>query len=638
MAYEIRFYTNWYSKNNSGQIFIDELDGTDPSTYLKLMPDGVEINYSMNDWNDPIVKLNATLSLMNDYDDFYEIMPLLMNTEKQYKVRITNDDGTNLFEGFMDTANTNEKYRKKTPFKITASNYLSKLTNVNATIVDTIQQRSLIDIFLGSLELTGKEDNVRVNCTLHPETVANGAGQTCFNRVGIDTEVFWKNNIERENALNTITQILEPFDSYLYWYDGKWYLERYEDIFTKPQEYVEYAWDTSYGYTDAGTDVSTNDSSVNIQSLCFVEDYPTIGFIPGVNAIEVKHEGKPYKNLTVPPIYSIDLSTGLVASVMYPPVRTWQFSSGVLSWSYRDTYATVKNANIRAGWNDFDDDAAATRFKFTIDPSSATTLKIQWKFIPPDLIGSTPGYNFDYKLRWFVRDEPGGYYIMKDEGVGNWYRGSSSIPSAYQTIDVTDLSSDQVAGEVSVSINMADPSIGKTGDDTMIFGLGGSYYATKGNDPTTELLAEGFGDVFISATQSLQDNLTTGLANNGFLNKRTLEVKVYDIDNLNYRNGLFIGTDFDARTDYWTDDELAFYPITDRLIANKMQLFNRTRQKLTGTIRSTTHLRPMGLYYDSSQGYKQFILGSYKYTPTRDEYECEWLEYDNETITNITYI
>jgi len=642
MAYNIKYYYPWKSDNNEGWLYIDELDGTDPSSLLTLMPDGMEITYSFDDWNEPIVRMNCTLSIMNDKDDFYELMDLLNNVEKQYRVRILNtDDSINLFEGYLDTRTATEKYKRKRAIKVTASNYVSKLQYSTPSIVETIQQESLINIMSETLKLTGKEDNIRAGITMYPKDVANGAGQTCFNRVGLDTEVFWKDNIQRNNGLEILDEILKPFDSYLYWFDGKWYMVRYEDIYTYPQEYVEYAYDTSYGYTDSGTDVSTNDVSTNIQDLCFLEDYPTLSFIPGVNKIDVKHIGVPYKNLTVPPHYTSDLSTGLVLQVMYPPIRTWSFSKPDPNpiWIYYDTYATVANANFRLGYVDFDNEGAATRFKLTVDPSSRTSLKINWKFIPPDTIGGLPGYNYDYKLRWFLRDPPAGIYIMKDEAIGNWYRDSVSFSSAIQNVDVTDLSSDNPVSDISITIDLGDPSIGIPNDtDTdMVFGIGCSYYATKGNDPTTELLIEGFGDVFISATQSFQDNLTTGEVNNGFLNKRSLETKIYDIDNLNYRNGLFIGTAWDARTSLWTDDGLSFYPLTDRMVANKFQLFYRTRQKLAGTIKSATHLKPFAMYYDSSQGYKEFILTGYQYKPTKDEYVCEWLEYDNTTTTNINY-
>lgn len=78
-----------------------------------------------------------------------------------------------------------------------------------------------------------------------------------------------------------------------------------------------------------------------------------------------------------------------------------------------------------------------------------------------------------------------------------------------------------------------------------------------------------------------------------------------------------------------------FLPLTDRLIKNKFQLYNRSRQKIVSNIKSETHLTPFQMFTDSKQGGKKFVLGGFQYKPCSDMYSIELYEYDNTTIINI---
>jgi len=641
MAYEIKYYAPWiavnaYGTTNSGHVYIDELDGTDPSSQITLLPDGVEIDYTFEDWNKPIVKLNASLQILNDKADFFELTDLLTNTERQYRVRIVNEDSSILlFNGFLNTATISQKYKKNTPIKLTASNYVAKLKDLTPESVQTIQKKSCIDLISESLRLTGKEDNIRVNMSLYPEGEAPTGAQTALNIVGAYTEVFWKNNIERDGGLDIIEKLCVPMDLYTYWFEGHWYIVRYDDMYNKPQEYVEYEWDVSYGYSDTGTDVSTNDSSINIRDLCFIGGEPTISFIPGLNKNELKLVGLPFKNLVNTLIVGNATENSLVSSVQYPDFKQWQLYNGCVWWD-ASSYSTIKNATGRSAFTDPDINGCATRFQVTVEPGAGTTLKIEWKWVPPT-IGGSPGWNFDYTIRWFLRDPPGGTYIMND---GNrWYRDTESFADAVQELSVSGNDVDQNSGvaDLSLTIDLSDPSVGISGDNDLIFGLIIPWYANIGDTPGTDLLAELYGDFTISATQQLQNNLITGTLNNGFLNKKTTTIDIYDIASLIYANGFFTGDDeYNERTVNWTTDDLAFYPLTDLLISSKSELFYLTRQKLSGTLKTSSHLRPFSNYYDASQGYKQFVLTSYNHNIMKDEYKCEWLEY-NTDLVNINY-
>ena len=90
------------------------------------------------------------------------------------------------------------------------------------------------------------------------------------------------------------------------------------------------------------------------------------------------------------------------------------------------------------------------------------------------------------------------------------------------------------------------------------------------------------------------------------------------------------------------NDPGEYLPIVDYILKNKFQLYNRSRQKITGQAKGTTRLRPFQLFADSKQETsgtdKPFVLGGFRYNLCRDMYEVELFEYDNTTDINLVNI
>jgi len=86
-----------------------------------------------------------------------------------------------------------------------------------------------------------------------------------------------------------------------------------------------------------------------------------------------------------------------------------------------------------------------------------------------------------------------------------------------------------------------------------------------------------------------------------------------------------------------------FFPITHRLLINKFQLRKACCQKLSGSVRNTSFLKPFMLFEDSkqtdSEGDKKFVLTAYSYRPMSQIYEDISLsEYDNTTDMTINIV
>jgi hypothetical protein len=82
---------------------------------------------------------------------------------------------------------------------------------------------------------------------------------------------------------------------------------------------------------------------------------------------------------------------------------------------------------------------------------------------------------------------------------------------------------------------------------------------------------------------------------------------------------------------------LDYVPLTDHLMRNKFQLFNRNRQKLVGDVRRIPPLRITQPFVDSKTGLT-FMLMSYTFKPISDTYTVNLYEYDNTVDITLTII
>jgi len=79
--------------------------------------------------------------------------------------------------------------------------------------------------------------------------------------------------------------------------------------------------------------------------------------------------------------------------------------------------------------------------------------------------------------------------------------------------------------------------------------------------------------------------------------------------------------------------DATFVPLVDIILKNKFKLYNRSRQKVTATIKSKNKIKPFQLFEDAMQpdGTVRFVMGGIRYCLTNDSYTVELFEYDNTT-------
>lgn len=668
MAYNLRYYVPWSSKETQGYVYIYQFDGTDPSIKLTLLEDGITINTTFNDWNEPILQQNAQVTILNDKNDFFELLPLLEAEEGEYKIKIVETDPSRhtYFEGYLNSDVIEQTYLKNAPIRLVASNYISKLKDVTPARIENLQISSLIDTVSDTLKLIGDDSSIFVNISLCPSMASNqkNANNTIMNLCSLNDELFWKDNVGRDSGLEILNKILKPFDSYLYWWDGNYYIERYDDLWTYPQTFVKYRTDVSYGYSSYGTGVNRTDVSQNIFSIDHIERGQTISFIPGLNKIEISLNPANLNSMVRnwwDPV--VDSSSETQLPQPYGSWLAWSEyvggKAGTMRYQNLGQYKTINNSLVRIGYP-IDDGplndqypythGLSSSFRMTVPDASSgdTTLNLTWKWTPystkGDAMSSSLKYRTGFLLEIRNHESTGGLYLkyLPDENV--WTTTSSrALNQGFNPtyVDGSTMESPFI-NEMSISIPMLDISTAAftslEGDYTMVFTIGPTKSSANGIT-YDGVYSEVVGDVNVSVSQPSDANLITGTVSNKFLNKKNISLDLYGVDNFNQKNGIWTlgGSAQRHVTGLWYDRSLTYHTLEEKLMISKWKLYQKTRQTITSTIKTTNFLKPFSAWYDEFQPTKKYVLVGYNFIPTHFEYQCVWNEFGTDTSVNLKY-
>ena len=340
MAYASKYYLDQYS-NQGVHYYINLLKDGFVGTSTKLKLGSISIDYDLAGWGENVMTLVTKLVILNDASNWYAYEDLFTLEDKEFKMVIDasyGNENITLFDGWINSAPVVQKYLNNSFINITGSNFISKMDKLSPPILDITDashndSRSFIDLINASLQLTGKIDDILVNCSLEP-SVGISSTTTAFNKCSVDPQIFYVDNTNRESGLDIINDILLPFNSYLYWWNGDWYVERYRDLFTLDgsKNYVRYSYptqDVSFWYDSTGVAVEAYEPSINLPistcdtSILFTSSSQTISMIPGLEFIEIDLLEEPVLNLTQNDFLRID-GTDDTPQIMYPTYRGWQ--------------------------------------------------------------------------------------------------------------------------------------------------------------------------------------------------------------------------------------------------------------------------------------------------------------------------
>lgn len=668
MVYNTKYIIPFYSRNNTGYVYIKKLDYVGDTYILKLEKDGLLYNVKFDGYFNPIIKQSVYINIRNDADDFFDYKDLTETSEKLFQVIIQitniNDGSITLFDGYLNSDIIEQEYKEYSNISFYASNYISKLDYTSPDRIETIEKTSLINLINDSLKQTGKNDHIRINNTLYPSGITYYNTTSIFNLSGIDNEIFWDNNVERYKSKDIIETILKPIDSYIYWWNGYWYIERYRDLYKTTKLMQQYQSTVNYNYGDGTTAFNFYSNTKDIKNLTFIGTNITRQNIPGFNKFIVNLNEKEYLNLTINDFSDATTTSDIQVN---PDRRKWltkthtDFQYLYLGDSKYSLSNTVARSFTYSNIDEYYDlstleywNGISTKFSVTNDGID-TVLEIKWTNIlsdyyftrdadpAPQPIDDHIFYNF-----FSLRIAGTNYYLIKHPETKKWVRFTSSTDQmgcGFTTFNASGVYDEENnifklensltiplseivgvdAGDMDLILNIGKPIAQRDGDDKYIYIANPNHY-------------EYVGDVIISASSAIQDNQIEYNPDANTLLNKNVSVDIYDIENLNYKNGLFTGSGYLNRTNYWLEygGDSTSLSLVDWLATSKLQLYYKNRKKISGDIYYDGILKPLEIFYDSYDNNRKYILGSYTYHPTLDKYKTEFIEYDNSEEINIT--
>jgi hypothetical protein len=659
MAFGNKYKCEWASNNLKGYIYLDQKDYIGDVTILKLSSrDAFRISHVFEGYEEYIIGSRCEFEIINDQANYFDLLPLMYATEGEYKVRveiITVGSEASLFEGYINCDVVSQKYLKRQSIQIVASSYLSKLKHLIPTKIEDLQKISFIDIIDEILRQTGSNFNIRVNSSLYAKNDILSAGQTLFNKNGFYTEIFWEDNIDRKNSLEILESILTTFNCYLYYFDGKWYIERYEDIWTPSVDYVEYVSGVSYGVSDAGSVVNVSKTTNDLHDIIFTSKSQTIRVIPGCKLIRVltNTDDGLLLNLTINDFSDASAISGVVP---YPDYRTWEY------WDDGDIYLVwlpltsphnnISNCILRQFWKGGIDYILGnfiysphliewhrgiyTKFEMTINENSKINIKFKFGIDNGSILQAYTGNLSDYEFvfKYYLRLTPENNFITYNEDNKLWEINESTEANSLQEISVDgdSFDKDNMTYEVNINININDLGSGYYGDQSLVLCIATEEIVRK-DTLYQDLPAQycWYGDVIITSNATIDNDVIDGSINTDFLDKKEIELDLFDIANKNYKSGVLRGTDYGEETERWTTDGIKYCSLIAWIFINKFRLYNSSKQKITSSVFSTSVLRLFSQYVDSEQSNKKFLLMGLVHYPAMDKYEIQLYEYDNNT-------
>lgn len=690
MAYVLKYEAGYNSLRTTGKVSIYEDDWSGGSETLTLRSGSLKIRYALNNWEDPLIGLTASFSIVNEKEDFFELLPLVTAVEGEYWIKIERITPSILilFEGFLQCKDNEVKYLQRQDIRLNASSYLSKLEYIDPPIIEDLEDDTFINIIDGCLTQTGSTANIWVNCSLYPEGTSVSTTTTLFNKCGVYKEMFWQDNIKRDSALDTIRKILSTFDCYLFWFPGDpgiWIIDRYADIWRDTQiDYVQYTSGNAYWPSDVGTAVSNTPDVYDFADpdIAKMDTRQVIGNVVGQRQVEINIEQQLYYNMIV---NNFESATYTDEHLPICGLRQWEFfeedapSAVSAGTEWRDLgqpFRNIARAVNRLGYTASDWPGTSDPFippgegeiewwrgmftSFKASVSEGMILTITFKYATyddPFLPSEADEWEVDFY--WTLAlNKNGTYYCFYNTTTEKYVAKSKGTPPHYEVLNrniVSGTEFDPVNKSCEVTIQIPfDDFLGGLifpGDYLFTFGLGTENKRHVGtpadNGPDEDRY---FGDVKIVTNLPPNDNYVSGEINTKFLNKKTITQYLSDDDNLGLRNAVLYGGEttaepdaLDEKTQIWVDahtDTSEQLSLAEIRIKDKFRLYNVNRQKITADLLNTYNWRPFQRFWDSNQGdssadYKRFIVTESTYQPDQDVCETTMVEYDVDEQINL---
>jgi hypothetical protein len=653
-GYELRYRGGTYNEG-LGNCYVDIYkkgyteSQEDPIT---IQEQGITLITDKGDYFEPIKSSSVSINIINDKANFYEFDDLFSISDLEYYVRVHTDNLV-LFAGYIPCTTVEQTWLKNGIVELNATCNLNRLSEYCPTLFVTKGLYSLIEIIQNCLSFTHMDLCVNVNCSLSEQNI----GGIPFEVSHIDSDLFYKNNIELDDCGTVLKKILTSFDCTIYYYDDEWWIERLNDAGSNDLNWYKF---------DVNSSASVLRQQNNIHLTIGTELIPCnmsqkIGYIPGFKKIELTLKEKRkinYLSYYFSPVTQTDPLSSL--ELMYPAIGCWEaVNEGVdLSILPIANYCNINNGVYIGDYshsgdyeymNGCDEEnfpydppgpywyamrhslfGISSAFNLTLNETSPTSINIALKFaIHPSFLNVFTFFASDR----FIHPNDHKFYVRFYIGNGNtssWLHMNSttnkyefrqrndliSYGGAYDlsiiSVEVPyDSFTDKVGlyHEFSTSLTLEPGILDSDASDMFVFGLcelgyNNPLYCTgdligRMNKPNQAYKHWYVGDIFITATDDLGDNVIIGDISNDFIDVGKVDVDLYDAKSYSLLNCLYVFAPTYDQSIGWRDSFHPYpapaLPLVKWMIRDRFQIFNKTRREITSDFKSNTFMPPFRL-------------------------------------------
>jgi hypothetical protein len=703
MAYVVKYRSILHPPKWSVPVYIDILKNgySGAITTLVMAKGGASLIVEETDYFDPIVSTSVELNYINTLTDFFENLhdwdDLLAIDDFEFMVKVY-DPNYIYFEGFLPCDVIEQQFFPKGTVTLNASINLKRLSDFNPTLFTTRSKYTLIDIIKHCLGKTGLTLPIYVNCSLFgyesylgnifsnpytPTYVYSTVTRSIFDWLSVESDLFLKNDLEYESCLTVLTSILTAFNCKIYYWNGKWYIERVKDLGHSTKHFIVYSIN---GTTTTENETNTSLEIGNVRTkLTHKELSQSVSYVPGVKQIVLNLKEVLRYNLTnyfytgIVELHSIIIKE----ETILPPLFVWELIFGTIT-TLRYNYYNIAYGYVIPGSEyhvlsstnrlgaRYSLQGLFTGLNFALNDSNTSTLTVKLKFRLGD--GAITSYGASIKAnptklfyaRMVLKNYAGGTSkFLKYNTSTQIYefitRGSNDDSNSLITTNGTSVDMAVISQsisyenftdkknfetEISINIPLSDAT-GRVSNDYVLGICRLSYNLIEaGTDPIV-LNYTTFGDIVVNLNEDLGDNTITGNVNDHFVSIKQIDVSLYNasyclfnnkVNVLNELYGIGTGGVLDA---FYVPSAFPSGGIPQltlstqkKIIEDQYQIYNKVRHSIISDFYYRYFLKPLkqvsSWYYAN-----KFMIYGYRWVIDSNEYNGTVLkEYvDNDSIS-----
>ena len=636
MAYTEKYsvpFVNYFGK--SGELSIQKRDYVGASNELRCQ--GIELYYNYSE-DTPVITSGLDVTLVNTYG-FDALNDLLSNKEKEFKA-ILNYDGSAIWEGYLISDLSEQQVRENAIISLTFSDYLKRLKDTDPLIDSTISDRIMLkDLYSGSFDRIGFGSGLIVNSKIKHFNVSTAVNyKTFIDTTYIEGDRAFKNNIDLQDCYWGMNETLLPFNVNLYYWNKKYYIERYND-FDNLGSWVEYDLQATPFKTSEYVPSDFKRIIKQNKDFLYINNSQTQQYISGLKELHIALNDVPFESLVFNNLTTTNYTLlGASATPLGGSLneRHWYVNSDVSIYDSGYDYDDIKQ------YVKYSPEGADTGFKglhyaikIKFNENDDTDLKIGYKEIFPVI-----NKNFEKLTGRYTVMIASGIHINKFLKLNNDNEIElSDLRYVFEQSTTDD--KDLIKGAISVSQTINLDYIKALVEDklTLYIGflpaslkeVGGTAYFDVGNIIPTII-----GDFNVKTNVEEYDNDYKSETDGDYVNTKDMSLEFFDLNNINISSG-FVYADIDvgySKSYQWTEDNgVTYNTIQDILIDSIFRTRNQTTRSLNADILYNGYLKPLTFLRDNTITRDtvpiDFCITNYRWDIIKGIYSINAFEYIN---------